>query len=85
MKFLQHKFLWLSFCLLFSTVAAATENTLDKKPEGVAVGSASFDALLAKQIQPGVLTTEQKDDGSFQINNPIQTLQARITSTGNGR
>jgi hypothetical protein len=45
------------------------------------VGSAHFDALLASQVE-SALGIEQQADGSFEINNPVQAVQAQVRASG---
>jgi hypothetical protein len=75
---------FLAVCVMgFSLqLSAATTHADVQLPVGVGIGSSAFNDMLAKQIQPGVLKTDALGDGSFQLTNPIQTLQAHVTVDG---
>lgn len=65
--------------LLFTLPAWASTPA---NPEGHAIGSAGFNELVSKQIQPGTFSTEQQPDGGFILSNTMQTVSAHITPTG---
>lgn len=51
-------------------------------PAGHAIGSAGFNDMLGKQIQPGTFAVQPQADGSFVLENRMQTVAAHITPQG---
>lgn len=74
------KVFWVT-CLFFG--AATWVNASGTLPaEHTLAKPADFSQLLSEHIQPGMLTVTEASDGSFLLNNELQTLSAQITSEG---
>ncbi len=65
---------------VFATAEPAVEPTA--APSGVTMGSSGFNDMLGKQIQPGTFAIESLDDGTFRLNNQLQTVSAHVTTAG---
>lgn len=71
----------LSLTSLVAPLAQAADPA-NPSQQGVAVGSAGFNDMLAKQVQPGNMPISQQADGSFRLDNSMQDVAARVSTQG---